>query len=164
MCSAPSPIKSACATRPSPTATTSCRGRVAWPSRPARMPRPIARRSSRARPATPTASPRSTAPSMSRRLLAIIGALIVVGGILMMSSFFIVDQTEQALVLQLGEVRRVIRQPGLWIKRPFIENVVFYDNRVLDFEPPHEEVIVSDQKRLVADTYTRYRITNPLLV
>ena len=100
---------------------------------------------------------------MSRRLLAIIGAVLVVGGILMMSSFFIVDQTEQALVLQLGEVRRVIRQPGLWIKRPFIENVVFYDNRVLDFEPPHEEVIVSDQKRLVADTYTRYRITNPLL-
>jgi membrane protease subunit HflC len=100
---------------------------------------------------------------MSRRLLAIIGAVLVVAGILMMSSFFIVDQTEQALVLQLGEVRRVIRQPGLWIKRPFIENVVFYDNRVLDFEPPHEEVIVSDQKRLVADTYTRYRITNPLL-
>ena len=100
---------------------------------------------------------------MSRRLLAIIGAVLVVGGILMMSSFFIVDQTEQALVLQLGEVRRVVRQPGLWIKRPFIENVVFYDNRVLDFEPPHEEVIVSDQKRLVADTYTRYRIVNPLL-
>jgi membrane protease subunit HflC len=84
-------------------------------------------------------------------------------GVLASSSLFIVDQTEQALVLQLGEVRRVIRQPGLWIKRPFIENVVFYDNRVLDFEPPHEEVIVSDQKRLVADTYTRYRITNPLL-
>src|SRR5438105_10325086 len=100
---------------------------------------------------------------MSRRLLAIIGAVLVVGGILMMSSFFIVDQTEQALVLQLGEVRRVVRQPGLWIKRPFIEDVIYYDNRVLDFEPPHEEVIVSDQKRLVADTYTRYKITNPLL-
>jgi membrane protease subunit HflC len=57
----------------------------------------------------------------------------------------------------------VIRQPGIWVKRPFIEDVVYYDNRVLDFEPPHEEVIVSDQKRLVADTYTRYRITNPLL-
>jgi membrane protease subunit HflC len=57
----------------------------------------------------------------------------------------------------------VIREPGLWIKRPFIENVIDYDNRVLDFEPPHEEVIVSDQKRLVADTYTRYRIVNPLL-
>jgi membrane protease subunit HflC len=100
---------------------------------------------------------------MSRRLLAIIGVVLVVGGILAMSSFFIVDQTEQALVLQLGQPRRVIREPGLWIKRPFIENVIHYDNRVLDFEPPHEEVIVSDQKRLVADTYTRYRIVNPLL-
>src|SRR5439155_24370315 len=95
---------------------------------------------------------------MSRRLLAIIGAVLVVGGILMMSSFFIVDQTEQALVLQLEAVRRVIRQPGLWIKRPFIENVVFYDNRVIDLEPPDEEVIVFDEKRLAADCYTRYRI------
>ena len=100
---------------------------------------------------------------MNRRLLAVIGVVLVVGGILAMSSFFIVDQTEQALVLQLGQPRRVIREPGLWLKRPFIENVVDYDNRVLDFEPPHEEVIVSDQKRLVADTYTRYRIVNPLL-
>jgi membrane protease subunit HflC len=100
---------------------------------------------------------------MNRRLLAVIGVVLVVAGILAMSSFFIVDQTEQALVLQLGQPRRVIREPGLWIKRPFIENVIDYDNRVLDFEPPHEEVIVSDQKRLVADTYTRYRIVNPLL-
>ena len=100
---------------------------------------------------------------MNRRLLAIIGVVLVVGGFLAMSSFFIVDQTEQALVLQLGQPRRVIREPGLWVKRPFIENVIEYDNRVLDFEPPHEEVIVSDQKRLVADTYTRYRIVNPLL-
>jgi membrane protease subunit HflC len=100
---------------------------------------------------------------MNRKLLAVIGVVLVIGGILAMSSFFIVDQTEQALVLQLGQPRRVIREPGLWIKRPFIENVIDYDNRVLDFEPPHEEVIVSDQKRLVADTYTRYRIVNPLL-
>jgi membrane protease subunit HflC len=49
------------------------------------------------------------------------------------------------------------------MKLPFVENVIFYDNRLLDFEPPPEEVIVSDQKRLVVDTYTRYRITNPLL-
>ncbi len=87
---------------------------------------------------------------MNRRLLAVIGVVLVVAGILAMSSFFTVDQTEQALVLQFGQPRRVIREPGL------------YDTRVLDFEPPHEEVIVSDQKRLVADTYTRYRIVNPL--
>ncbi len=100
---------------------------------------------------------------MSHRLLAVFGVLLIVVGVLVTSSFFIVDQTEQALVLQLGQVRRVIRAPGLEMKRPFIENVIYYDKRVLDFEPPPEEVIVSDQKRLVADTYTRYRITNPLL-
>lgn len=100
---------------------------------------------------------------MSHRLLAVVGVVLIVVGILAASSFFIVDQTEQALVLQLGQVRRVIREPGLNMKRPFVENVVDYDKRVLDFEPPHEEVIVADQKRLVADTYTRYRIANPLL-
>jgi len=99
---------------------------------------------------------------MNRRLLAVIGVVLVVAGILAMSSFFTVDQTEQALVLQFGQPRRVIREPGLWVKRPFVENVILYDTRVLDFEPPHEEVSVSDQKRLVADTYTRYRIVNPL--
>jgi modulator of FtsH protease HflC len=96
------------------------------------------------------------------RILAIVGVVAVAAGILLTSSFFIVDQTEQALVLQLGEVRRVIREPGLNMKRPFIENVVYYDKRVLDFEPPPEEIIVSDQKRLVVDSYTRYAITNPL--
>src|SRR5580692_3221727 len=80
-----------------------------------------------------------------------------------MSSLFIVDQTEEALVLQLGQPRRVIREPGLKVKRPFIENVIFYENRLLDFEPPPEEVIVSDQKRLVVDSYARYRIIDPLL-
>jgi membrane protease subunit HflC len=100
---------------------------------------------------------------MNRRILAIIGVVLIAAGILVSSSTFIVDQTEQALVLQLGEVRAVRDKPGLWFKRPFVENVIYYDNRVLDFEPPHEEVIVSDQKRLVTDTYTRYRITNPLL-
>jgi modulator of FtsH protease HflC len=99
---------------------------------------------------------------MNTRILAVIGIVLIAAGILVSSATFIVDQTEQALVLQLGEVRRVVRQPGLWLKRPFVENVVYYDNRVLDFEPPHEEVIVSDQKRLVTDTYTRYRIVDPL--
>jgi membrane protease subunit HflC len=66
-------------------------------------------------------------------------------------------------VLQFGQPVRVVRDPGLYFKRPFIQNVISYDKRVLDFEPPHEEVIVSDQKRLVADSYTRYKIDDPLL-
>ena len=100
---------------------------------------------------------------MNRRILLVVGVVLVVGGIFAMSALFIVDQTQQALVLQFGQPRRVISNPGLKIKRPFIENVIYYDNRLLDFEPPPEEVIVSDQKRLVVDTYTRYRITDPLL-
>jgi len=100
---------------------------------------------------------------MDRRLLIVIAVALVVAGILAMSALFIVDQTQLALVLQFGQPRRVIRDPGLWVKRPFLEDVILYDNRLLDFEPPPEEVIVSDQKRLVVDTYTRYRITDPLL-
>ena len=100
---------------------------------------------------------------MNRRILTVVAVVLVAVGVFAMSSLFIVDQTEEALVLQFGDPRRVIREPGLKVKRPFIENVIFYENRLLDFEPPPEEVIVSDQKRLVVDTYTRYRITDPLL-
>ncbi len=100
---------------------------------------------------------------MSRRVLFAVAAVLVVAGIFAMSSLFIVDQTEQALVLQFGQPLRVIRAPGLQVKKPFIQNVIIYDKRLLDFEPPPEEVIASDQKRLIVDTYARYRITNPLL-
>jgi modulator of FtsH protease HflC len=100
---------------------------------------------------------------MSRRILIGVAILLVVIGILMDSSLFIVDQTESALVVQLGQPRRVIREPGLQVKKPFIEDVVIYENRLLDFEPPPEEVIVSDQKRIVVDSYSRYRIVDPLL-
>jgi membrane protease subunit HflC len=100
---------------------------------------------------------------MSRRTLFALAAVLVVAGIFAMSSLFIVNQTEQALVLQFGQPRRVIRTPGLQFKQPFIQNVILYGKRLLDFEPPPEEVIASDQKRLVVDTYARYRITDPLL-
>jgi modulator of FtsH protease HflC len=100
---------------------------------------------------------------MSRGVLFAIAAVLVVVGIFAMSSLFIVDQTEQALVLQFGQPLRVLRDPGLQVKKPFIQNVILYDKRLLDFEPPPEEVIASDQKRLIVDTYARYRITNPLL-
>jgi modulator of FtsH protease HflC len=100
---------------------------------------------------------------MNRRLLWAIAAALVVAGIVVTNVLFIVYQTDQALVLEFGQPRRVVREPGLYIKWPFIENVVYYDKRLLDVEPPPEEVIASDQKRLVVDTYTRYLITNPLL-
>jgi modulator of FtsH protease HflC len=100
---------------------------------------------------------------MNRRVVFAVAVVLVVAGIFAMSSLFIVDQTEQALVLQFGQPRRVITTPGLQAKQPFIQNVIIYDKRLLDFEPPPEEVIASDQKRLVVDTYARYRITDPLL-
>lgn len=100
---------------------------------------------------------------MDRRILVFIAVVLVIAGIFAMSSLFIVDQTQQALLLQFGQPVRVIREPGLGVKRPFMQNVVDFDKRLLDVEPPPEEVIASDQKRLVVDTYTRYRITDPLL-
>lgn len=100
---------------------------------------------------------------MRRHMLIALAVVLIAVGILIRGSMFIVDQTESALVLQFGQPRRQISEPGLWFKRPFVEDVVFYDKRVLDFEPPHEEVIVSDQKRVVVDSYTRYKIIDPLL-
>jgi membrane protease subunit HflC len=98
---------------------------------------------------------------MMTRLSALVGALIVAALILVFSMLFEVQQTERALVLQFGEVVRLIEQPGLQIKWPW-QNVVLYDRRLLDFEPQPEEVIAGDQKRLVVDAYARFRITDPL--
>jgi membrane protease subunit HflC len=98
---------------------------------------------------------------MMTRGLALIAGIIVVVLILGFSVFFTVDQTEQALVLNFGDPVRVLRDPGLKLKRPW-QNVLLYDRRVLDLDPPAEEVIASDQKRLVVDTYSRFRITDPL--
>ena len=78
------------------------------------------------------------------------------------SALFIVKQTEQALILQFGDPIRVIKKPGLKIKIPLIQNAVFYDTRVLDFDAEVEEVILSDQKRLLVDAFIRYQIVDPL--
>lgn len=98
---------------------------------------------------------------MSTRVIAALGAIAVVLLILLYSSFFEVTQTEQALVLQFGRPIRLVTQPGLQMKLPY-QDVIIYDRRILDFEAPAEEVIASDQKRLVVDTYARFRIANPL--
>jgi modulator of FtsH protease HflC len=99
---------------------------------------------------------------MNRPFLTFVVVLIVIVLLGAFSSLFIVNQTEQALVLQLGEPKRVIKEPGLKAKIPFFQNVVYFDNRVLDFEPPAEEVIAADQKRLVVDSFARFRINDPL--
>jgi modulator of FtsH protease HflC len=97
------------------------------------------------------------------RTVAIAAAVVAVVLVLLaLSSLFVVDQTQQALVLRLGEPRRMIQEPGLKLKQPIIENVVYFDRRVLDIEPPSEEVIATDQKRLVVDSFARFRIVDPL--
>lgn len=97
------------------------------------------------------------------RTLAIIGILVIALGIVGLSSVYTVHQTERALVLQFGEPVRVVDEPGLKFKIPFVQNVIFYDRRVLDLDPSSEEMIAGDKRRIVADSYARYKIVDPLL-
>jgi membrane protease subunit HflC len=90
-------------------------------------------------------------------------ALLVVVVVVGMSAFFTVSQTQQALLLQFGEMRGdPIKDPGLHVKLPFIQNVLYFDNRVLEVDPPAQEVILADQKRVDVDAYARFRIVDPL--
>ncbi len=82
--------------------------------------------------------------------------------ILLGDSLFIVDQVTQAIVLRFGEYRRIHTGPGLKIKIPFIEETIAYEKRVLDYDLPSIYVTTQDQKRLVVNTYTRYKISDPL--
>ncbi len=100
---------------------------------------------------------------MSRAKQIILGIVVIVIGIVLFDSLFTVHQTQQVLVLQLGQFKRVINEPGLHFKTPFVQNIVSYERRVLEVDPPKEQVILSDQKRLDVDVYLRYRISDPLL-
>jgi membrane protease subunit HflC len=98
---------------------------------------------------------------MKTRNIIILGASLF---FIMFASgfFFVVDQTKQVIVLQFGEPRAVHQTPGLKFKLPFIQNVVYYDSRVLNLDPAQEEVILRDQKRIVVDSIVRYLIKDPL--
>ena len=98
---------------------------------------------------------------MSRFLLGTIAALVVAFFVLT-STLFTVHQTEQVLITQFGQPIRVISQPGLHAKVPFIQTVISFDRRLLDYDGPPEEVILGDQRRLIVDTFTRFHITDPL--
>ncbi|MDC1427648.1 protease modulator HflC [Rhodospirillaceae bacterium] len=97
------------------------------------------------------------------KLLIIGGVILFIVGVVASSSLFIVEQTQQAIVLFFGKPQKTIRDPGLYFKIPFGEEVVYYDKRVLDLDPPKERMILADQKRLDVDSYARYRIVDPLL-
>ncbi len=77
-------------------------------------------------------------------------------------AFFIVNETKQALVLQFGDPRKVVTKPGLQFKIPFIQDAVFIDSRLLNLDPQPEEMILSDQKRIIVDSFARYKIIDPL--
>ena len=91
-------------------------------------------------------------------LLGVLAAAIFTAS----STLFTVQETQQVLITQFGEPKRVIQQPGLHAKLPFIQNVISFDRRLLYFDAPGEEVILGDQRRLIVDSFTRYRINDPL--
>jgi len=95
---------------------------------------------------------------MRKILLPIIGVIALVSYL----SIFIVKEINQAIVLQFGDPKRILIEPGLNFKIPFIQNVVFLDKRILNLDAPPEEVIASDQKRLIVDAFARFQIVDPL--
>jgi membrane protease subunit HflC len=92
----------------------------------------------------------------------VVAVLVIVLAIVAYGSLFTVYQTRQALVVRLGQPVRVVTEPGLNFKIPLIDSVISIDKRILDLEAPAQEVIASDQKRLVVDAFARYRIHDPL--
>jgi membrane protease subunit HflC len=99
---------------------------------------------------------------MSKGLQIAAGIVVVVIGFLAFDTLYTVHQTQQVLVLQLGKFIKKVDQPGLHFKLPFLQNIVVYERRVLEADPPKEQVILSDQKRLDVDAYVRYKIDDPL--
>ena len=96
------------------------------------------------------------------KIQKIILPLIIVLAVTAFFSIFIVKEINQAIVLQFGDPKRIILKPGLNFKIPFIQNVVYLDKRILNLDTPPEEVIASDQKRLIVDAFARFKIIDPL--
>jgi modulator of FtsH protease HflC len=92
----------------------------------------------------------------------ILAAFVLVALLIAYSSLFTVYQTYQVLVVRLGEPIRAVSEPGLNFKLPLLDSVIYVDKRILDLENPSQEVIASDQKRLVVDAFARYRVNDPL--
>ena len=97
--------------------------------------------------------------SKAKIYLLSIAAVVV---FVLANSLYVVSQAEQAIVLQFGEPVRLVKEPGLKAKVPFIQKVVLYDTRLLNLDPPAQEVVLNDKKRLDVDSFTRYRIVDPL--
>ena len=99
---------------------------------------------------------------MSKTKLAILGIVILVIGVAVSSALFTVHQVQQAIVLQFGKPVRLIQEPGLSWKIPLIQDVRYYERRILDLDPPEFEVLLDDKKRIKVDAFARYQIKEPL--
>lgn len=100
---------------------------------------------------------------MDRRLYLILGVVVIVIGLIIKGAAFTVFETEQVIVMQFGEPKTVYTEPGLHWKIPVVQDVVRYEKRVLNLDPPVESLLLADQKRLLVDSFSRYKIDNPLL-
>ena len=98
---------------------------------------------------------------MNKKIIIIVGILIVIFIILSLS-LFTVDEKEQAIILQFGEPIRAIQEPGLNAKIPFIQTVSYFEDRLLEYDAAPTEIVTKDKKNLVIDNYARWRIIDPL--
>ena len=87
---------------------------------------------------------------------------VLIAGFLALQSLFTVQQTQQAIVLQFGQAKRTVLEPGLYFKYPIIQNVLYFDKRLLDLDAPPKEIIAADQERLVVDAFAKFQIVDPL--
>jgi membrane protease subunit HflC len=99
---------------------------------------------------------------MMKGITGLIAVLVAIAAVVTYGALFTVHQNQQALVLRLGEPVKILTEPGLQFKYPLVDSVVYIDKRILDLENPAQEVIASDQKRLVVDAFARYKIFDPL--
>ena len=99
---------------------------------------------------------------MNERIIKILAPVVLVLGFLLYSTLFTVNEIQQAIILQFGDPKRVILKAGLNYKIPCVQNVVLLDKRILNLDAPSEEMIASDQKRLIVDAFARFKIKDPL--
>ena len=100
---------------------------------------------------------------MNTRMLGIVVFLVIVLAVVISQTLFTVDETEQAIILQFGNPVATVQQPGLKVKSPFIQNVIFFEKRILSSDALPQEYLTADKKRLVVDHVTRWKITDPLI-
>ena len=97
-----------------------------------------------------------------KRVLILLALLILASFIFIPQVFYKVDETNQAIVLRFGAVKTTSKNPGLYIKAPFVDQVIYFDKRLLIFDAPPESILTDDKKRLIVDVYARAHITDPV--